>query len=69
MNINTKFCQSCGMPLNNEALLGTNKDHSKNEEYYMYCYENGEFKGDMTIEEMIEFCIPHMVKGNPNMSE
>ncbi|MBS7391063.1 MAG: hypothetical protein KIG51_03075, partial [Fibrobacter sp.] len=28
----TRFCQSCGMPLTNE-ILGTNADGSKNEEY------------------------------------
>ena len=32
-----KFCQSCGMPLNDQ-VLGTNDDGSKNEEYCMYCY-------------------------------
>ncbi len=69
MNLNTKFCQSCGMPLGDETLLGTNKDNSKNEEYCTYCYKNGEFTNEMTMKEMIEFCIPHMVQGNPNMSE
>lgn len=46
-----------------------NADGSKNEDYCRYCYEKGKFKGDMTREEMIEFCIPHMVKANPNTTE
>ena len=36
----TKFCQSCGMPLTPE-ILGTNADGSKNEEYCIYCYKDG----------------------------
>jgi general stress protein 26 len=50
-----KFCQSCGMPLTND-VLGTNADGSKNEDYCMYCYKNGKFLQDCTMEEMIEHC-------------
>lgn len=63
------YCQSCGMPLMNEKEFGTNKDGSKNNEYCTYCFEKGDFKGDMTMEQMIEVCVPHMVASNPNMSE
>ena len=49
------FCQSCGMPLTDE-ILGTNADGSKNEEYCIYCFKDGAFTGDFTMEEMIEFC-------------
>ena len=55
------FCQSCGMPLTEEQLLGNEKDGSKNLEYCIYCYDNGEFKQpDLTLEQMIEICVPHM---------
>ena len=50
-----KFCQSCGMPLT-EDVLGTNADGSKNEDYCMYCYRDGKFLQDCTMEEMIEHC-------------
>ncbi len=50
-----KFCQSCGMPLT-EGVLGTNVDGSKNEEYCMYCYREGKFLQDCTMDEMIEHC-------------
>ncbi|WP_027623798.1 zinc ribbon domain-containing protein [Clostridium lundense] len=63
------YCQSCGMPLTDEKELGTNKDGSKNNEYCIYCFEQGAFKDDMTMEQMIDFCVPHMVKANPNMNE
>ena len=49
------FCQSCGMPLT-EDVLGTNADGSKNEDYCMYCYMDGKFLQDCTMDEMIEHC-------------
>ena len=57
----TVNCQSCGMPINEEKLFGTEKDGARSNEYCVYCYENGEFKQpDMTIEDMINVCVPHM---------
>ena len=50
-----KFCQSCGMPLTDD-ILGTNADGSKNEEYCIYCYKDGTFTGDYTMEQMADFC-------------
>ena len=50
-----KFCQSCGMPLTDD-VLGTNADGTKNEDYCMYCYKDGKFLQDCTMEEMIEHC-------------
>ena len=50
-----RFCQSCGMPLTDD-VLGTNADDTKNEDYCMYCYKDGKFLQDCTMEEMIEHC-------------
>ncbi len=61
-----KFCQSCGMPLNDENR-GTNADGSKNEDYCMYCYQNGKFTNDYTMDEMIEFCAQFVDEVNKNM--
>ena len=36
------ICQSCGLPFTAE-LMGTNRDETKNEEYCVNCFENGEF--------------------------
>lgn len=60
------FCQSCGMPLTDE-LLGTNTDGSKNEEYCIYCYKDGAFTSDCTMDEMIEFCAQFVDVVNKNM--
>jgi len=60
------FCQSCGMPLTDE-LLGTNTDGSKNEEYCIYCYKDGAFTSDCTMDEMIEFCAQFVDEVNKNI--
>lgn len=54
---NTLYCQSCGMPLTEEKLFGTNADGSKNADYCCYCYQNGAFTSDITMDEMIELCL------------
>ena len=48
---NQNFCQSCAMPLYNDEVLGTNADGSKNEDYCIYCFKDGEFTSDMSMEE------------------
>ena len=65
---NQKFCQSCAMPLTDE-LLGTNADGSKNEDYCMYCFKDGEFTSDMSMEEMMNFCIEKMVEVHPEIDK
>ena len=56
------YCQSCAMPMEPEQY-GTNKDGSPNADYCSYCYANGAFTSDQTMEEMIEACVPFMVEG------
>ena len=65
-----KYCQSCAMPMgDSNEMYGTNADGSKNEDYCKYCYDKGKFTAECTMDEMIELCVPHMVSGNPAMSE
>ena len=61
-----KFCQSCGMPLT-EEVLGTNADGSKNEDYCQYCYKDGEFLQQMTMDEMIEHCAQFVDEVNKHL--
>ncbi|MGB8455172.1 MAG: zinc ribbon domain-containing protein [Anaerocolumna sp.] len=63
------FCQSCGMPMNNDEERGTNKDLSKSEDYCHFCYENGTFASGETMEEMIESCVPFVLKGGAYADE
>lgn len=53
------ICQCCGMPLEDD-ILGSEADGTLNEDYCKWCYDNGKFLEDCTMEEMIEFCLPHM---------
>lgn len=48
------ICQSCGMKLQNDNEKGTNKDGSLSDEYCVYCFKDGSFTREMTMEEMIE---------------
>lgn len=61
------LCQSCAMPMESSELYGTNSDGSQNPDYCKYCYEDGAFKADITQEQMIEECVPHMLSANPGM--
>ncbi len=64
------YCQCCGMPMGEtKELYGMNADGTKSEDYCRYCYENGEFTSDETMDEMIESCIVHVVENNPGMTE
>ena len=66
MNTNeTKFCQSCGMPLTDE-ILGTNADGTKNHDYCIYCFKDGAFTGNFTMEEMAEYCSMFAEEYNKN---
>jgi len=56
------FCQSCGMPINDPKLLGTESDGSASEAFCTYCYQQGQYTQELSMEEMIEVCVPHMVK-------
>ena len=56
-----EICQSCGMPMT-ENNHGTNSDGSKNDDYCKYCFANGSFTKDRTMEETIESCIPFLIE-------
>ena len=53
--MNHTFCQSCGMPIDAPALRGTERGGTPSEHYCKYCYQEGAFTGEMTMEEMIDF--------------
>lgn len=52
-----RYCQSCGMPMATDEFLGTNHDGSLNSDYCIYCFEEGEFNQNCTMDEMIDHCI------------
>jgi hypothetical protein len=52
-----KFCQSCGMPMDQDpGHGGTEKDGTRSIQYCSYCYENGAFKDNFqSASEMVHF--------------
>lgn len=58
---NEHICQSCGMPLSDE-FYGKNADGSPDYDYCKFCYPNGQFGREETMEEQIESCIPFLIK-------
>lgn len=60
-----RICQSCGLSLEQEELFGTNADGSKNDTYCKFCFQNGKFGKNETLEEMIESCVPFLLNDFP----
>jgi len=56
------------MPLNDE-ILGTNADNTPNEDYCIYCYKNGKFEQDLTMEQMIDHCAQFTDEINKNSGQ
>ena len=57
-----RSCQSCGLPMGESVeMMGTNKDGSRNPDYCIYCYADGEFKLSLSVEQMAEINIPLVV--------
>lgn len=54
------ICQCCGMPIEDDAALGRNKDGTLNDEYCRWCYADGVFTYN-NMDELIEVCVPNMV--------
>lgn len=51
-------CQSCSMPIDKDELVGTNADGSKNDDYCVYCYQNGKFTDNLsTLDEYTAYSL------------
>ncbi len=48
------ICQSCSLPLAAAEDFGTEAGGARSEKYCRYCYEDGAFTWDVTMQEMIE---------------
>lgn len=58
-----KFCQSCGMPID-DSTFGKEVNGSNNEEYCHFCYADGKFTNDCTMDEMIEHNLNYLNEFN-----
>lgn len=53
-----RICQSCGMPMETDEYLGSEADGTPNTDYCIFCYKDGQFVQQCTMEEMIDLCAP-----------
>lgn len=68
--MNENYCQCCGMPMGNtDEMYGLEADGTKSKDYCKYCYNEGKMLFNGTMEDMINFCIPHMISANPSLTE
>lgn len=54
------ICQCCGMPLEDDAIIGHNHDGTLNESYCKWCYADGTYTYH-DMDDLIEICIKNMV--------
>lgn len=57
-----EYCQSCGMMFNGPDQHGHESDGSEAAEYCRWCYENGRYTYETTMDDMIEECAPRMAE-------
>jgi hypothetical protein len=63
----TLICQSCGMPMASDEQMGTEANGGKSREYCVYCYQDGKFTHDITLDEMIENNLVYLDEWNRDM--
>ena len=63
----TLVCQSCGMPQSDD-YLAREVDGSFHEKYCKWCWVDGAFAQECTMEEMVEHCVPLMPLGQTEPS-
>ena len=57
------ICQCCGMPLEDDSIMGRDKDGAINEDYCKWCYADGTYTyGNMG--DLIEVCVKNMANEN-----
>ena len=56
-----RYCQSCGMILT-PASYGTDASGNPTDHYCKWCYENGKYTYETSMDAMIEDCAPRLAK-------
>lgn len=56
------YCQSCGMMFTGPDQHGHEADGTETEDFCRWCYDQGSYTYETTMEEMIEDCAPHMAE-------
>lgn len=53
------ICQCCGMPLEDDEIIGRDADGSLNEDYCKWCYADGTYTYN-DMDDLIDVCVGHM---------
>lgn len=53
------ICQCCGMPLEDDTIIGHDQDGTLNEDYCKWCYADGTFTYN-NMDDLIEICVKNM---------
>lgn len=59
-----RICQSCGMTLEQDSDRGTERDGSQSKEYCRFCYQQGEFTQELSLDELIELNLRDLEQWN-----
>jgi len=57
---NKAFCQSCAMHLKSVEDFGTEADNGINIDYCLYCFKDGSFTGNPSMDEMVEINLNYL---------
>ena len=53
------FCQSCGMPMNEDKLKGSNIDDTLSNDYCSFCFQKGNLTNNVSLDEQVEMGLPY----------
>ena len=56
------YCQSCGMMFTGPGQHGHEADGTETQDYCRWCYEDGAYTYETTMDDMIEECAPRMAE-------
>ncbi len=56
------ICQSCSISMKKDEY-GSNDDNSKIDKYCKYCFSEGKFTNDFSLDEEIKYLIPMYIDG------
>lgn len=57
------ICQCCGMPIEDDNIMGRDSDGSLNEDYCKWCYADGTYTYS-NMDDLIDVCVKNMVGEN-----
>lgn len=57
-----EYCQSCGMMFTAPDQHGHEADGTETKDFCRWCYEDGNYTYETTMDEMIEDCAPRMAE-------